>query len=160
MSMLMVLKFRLHLFLDKRGLNGWNSSKLRLSKPRCTVYTLYQHLSQPLHKTEPVTAEAEETVYSVHTYCTVRQFIWWLYCLALCDEMFDPFPLFDETWRNPPNLWLRIQTYSTEYSIPMKSFAEMLGTACFMLENPGNGLLDFAFNRRYFMSFCRILSTL
>ena len=114
MSMLMVLKFRLHLFLDKRGLNGWNSSKLRLSKPRWT-HSTKSNLSLCI-KTEPVTAEAEETVYSVQTYCTVRKFIWWLYCLALCDEMFDPFPLFDETWRNPPNLWLRNQTYR----IPLK----------------------------------------
>ena len=32
--------------------------------------------------------------------CTVRQFNRWRYCLALCDEMFDHFPLFDEILRH------------------------------------------------------------
>ena len=30
--------------------------------------------------------------------CTVRKYNWWHFCLApLCDEIFDYFPLFDET---------------------------------------------------------------
>ena len=28
-----------------------------------------------------------------------RTFIWWRYCLAVCDEIFDHFPLSDETLR-------------------------------------------------------------
>ena len=31
---------------------------------------------------------------------TARKFNWWRYCLALWDEIFDPFPLFDETLRH------------------------------------------------------------
>ena len=27
---------------------------------------------------------------------TVRQFNWWCYCSALCDEIFDHFPVFDQ----------------------------------------------------------------
>ena len=30
---------------------------------------------------------------------TVRKYNWWRYCLALCEEIFDNFPLFDETVR-------------------------------------------------------------
>ena len=31
---------------------------------------------------------------------TVRKFNWWLYCLALYDNIFAPIPLFDETLRH------------------------------------------------------------
>ena len=31
---------------------------------------------------------------------TVRKFNWWRYCLAICDSIFDHFPLLDETVRH------------------------------------------------------------
>ena len=61
---------------------------------------------------------------------TVRKVNWWRYCLDLCDEIFDHFPLFDETLRhkelcksvvsqlqlNPPKFCLTVYTLYTLYS--------------------------------------------
>ena len=52
---------------------------------------------------------------------TFRKFNWWRYCLALCDEMFAHFPLFDETlhhielW-NQSNTAKSAQTFLTMYT--------------------------------------------
>ena len=73
--------------------------------------------------------------------CTVRKFNWWRYCLALCDIMFDHFPLFDETLRHielcnsvishiqgntyNTNAWkrnIRLNTFATLLQDPLQEF--------------------------------------
>ena len=38
--------------------------------------------------------------WDIYSTYTVRKCNWWRFCLALCDEIFDHFPLFDKTLRN------------------------------------------------------------
>ena len=60
--------------------------------------------------------------------CTVRKFNWWRYFLALCDQIFDHFPLFDCTLHHilPTALQYRHQSHSAKSA---RDFSSSVGTS-------------------------------